>query len=126
MKFLIDECLHTSLISLAHDAGHLCEHVNFLGLGGYKDWQLMGLIRSRDYTFVTNNRGDFTALYGRESLHAGLVLIVPSVPPGRQRELFQAALSHIGERDLTNAVLEVDLVASAITCREYVYPGPEQ
>jgi predicted nuclease of predicted toxin-antitoxin system len=126
MKFLIDECLHTSLISLAHDAGHLCEHVNFLGLGGYKDWQLMGLIRSRDYTFVTNNRADFTALYGRESLHAGLVLIVPSVPPGRQRELFQAALSHIGERDLTNAVLEVDLVASAITCREYVYPGPEQ
>jgi predicted nuclease of predicted toxin-antitoxin system len=126
MKFLIDECLHTSLISLAHDAGHLCEHVNFLGLGGYKDWQLMGLIRSRDYTFVTNNRADFTALYGWESLHAGLVLIVPSVPPGRQRELFQAALSHIGERDLTNAVLEVDLVASAITCREYVYPGPEQ
>jgi predicted nuclease of predicted toxin-antitoxin system len=97
MKFLIDECLHTSLISLAHDAGHLCEHVNFLGLGGYKDWQLMGLIRSRDYTFVTNNRADFTALYGRESLHAGLVLIVPSVPPSRQRELFQAALSHIGE-----------------------------
>jgi predicted nuclease of predicted toxin-antitoxin system len=126
MKFLIDECLHTSLISLAHDAGHLCEHVNFLGLGGYKDWQLMGLIRSRDYTFVTNNRGDFTALYGRESLHAGLVLIVPSAPPGRQRKLFQAALSHIGERDLTNAVLEVDLVASSITCREYVYPGPEQ
>jgi hypothetical protein len=63
MKFLIDECLHTSLISLAHDAGHVCEHVNFLGLG---------------------------------------------------------------ERDLTNAVLEVDLVASSITCREYVYPGPEQ
>jgi hypothetical protein len=59
-------------------------------------------------------------------LHAGLVVIIPNVPAGRQRELFQAALSHIGERDLTNAVLEVDLVASAITCREYLYPGPEQ
>ncbi len=126
MKFLIDECLHTSLISLAHNAGHLCDHVNFLGLGGYKDWQLMALIRSRDYTLVTNNRADFTGLYGREQLHAGLVVIVPNVPPGRQRELFQAALSHIGERDLTNAVLEVDLVASAITCREYLCPGPEQ
>jgi Domain of unknown function (DUF5615) len=41
MKFPIDECLHTSLVTLAHDAGHGCEHVNFLGLGGHKDWQLM-------------------------------------------------------------------------------------
>jgi len=126
MKFLIDECLHTSLISLAHDAGHLCDHVNFLGLGGYKDWQLMAFIRSRDYTFVTNNRADFTGLYGRESWHAGLVVIIPNVPPGRQRELFQAALSHIGQRDLTNAVLEADLVASTITCREYLYPDPDE
>jgi predicted nuclease of predicted toxin-antitoxin system len=125
MKFLIDECLHTSLVSLAHDAGRLCDHVNFLGLGGYKDWQLMALIRSRDYTLVTNNRADFTGLYGREQFHAGLVVIVPNVSPRRQRELFQAALSHIGERDLTNAVLEVDLVASAITCREYLWPGLE-
>jgi hypothetical protein len=31
MKFLIDECLHTSLVTLAHDAGHLCEHVIFVG-----------------------------------------------------------------------------------------------
>jgi len=126
MKFLIDECLHMSLISLAHDAGHLCDHVNFLGLGGYKDWQLMAAIRRGDYTFVTNNRVDFTALYGREPLHAGLVVIIPNVPPARQRDLFQAALSHIGERDFTNAVLEVDLEASAITCREYLYPGSDQ
>jgi len=41
MKFLIDECLHTSLVTVAHDAGHVCDHVNFLGLGGHKDWQLM-------------------------------------------------------------------------------------
>jgi len=34
MKFLIDECLHTSLVGLAHDIGHLCDHVNFLGLSG--------------------------------------------------------------------------------------------
>ena len=110
----------------AHDAGHACDHVNFLGLGGYKDWELMALIRSRDYTFVTNNGSDFSAFYGRELLHAGLVIIFPNVPPGRQRELFEAALSHIGGRDLTNAVLEVDLVGSAITCREYVYPRPQK
>jgi predicted nuclease of predicted toxin-antitoxin system len=123
MKFLLDECLHTSLISLAHEAGHLCEHVNFLGLGGYKDWQLIARIRSGDFTFVTNNYTDFRALYGREELHAGLVVIVPNVTPARQRDLFRAALSHIGKRDLTNAVLEVDLVGSAVTCCEYPYPG---
>ena len=66
MKFPIDECLHTSLVTLAHDAGHMCEHVNFLGLGGHKDWQLMTRIRTEDYTFVTNNRTDFTALYAKE------------------------------------------------------------
>lgn len=123
MKFLIDECLHTSLIALAHDAGHLCEHVNFLGLGGYKDWQLMAKIRSDDYTLVTNNRTDFTTLYAQEELHAGLVVIIPNVTPSRQRDLFRAALLHIGPRDLTNAVFEVDLVGLSAICREYPYPG---
>ena len=40
-------------------AGHVCDHVNFLGLGGYKDWQLMAKIHAEDYTLVTNNRADF-------------------------------------------------------------------
>jgi len=122
MKFLIDECLHSSLTTLAHDAGHGCDHVNFLGLGGHKDWQLMARIRREDYTFVTNNRTDFTALYANEELRAGLVIIVPNVTASRQRELFRAALSHIGNRDLINAVLEVDLAGTTATCREYSYP----
>ena len=56
MKLLIDECLHTSLVELAHAAGHVAHHVNYLGLGSSKDWQLMATIRVQDYTFVTNNR----------------------------------------------------------------------
>ncbi|HUE23192.1 MAG TPA: DUF5615 family PIN-like protein [Bryobacteraceae bacterium] len=80
-KFLIDECLHTSLVTLAHEAGHLCDQVNFLGLGGHKDWQLTTRIRNEDYTFVTNNRTDFTSLYARERLHSGLVIILPNVIP---------------------------------------------
>jgi hypothetical protein len=84
MRFLIDECLHTSL--------------------------------------VTNNRTDFVALYAQEELHAGLVIVVPNVPPDQQRALFQAALLHIAERDLINAVLEVDVKEATITCREYLYP----
>jgi len=124
MKFLLDECLHTSLVAVAHDAGHVCDHVNFLGLGGNKDWQLMERIRMEDYTLVTNNGTDFMALYAREEVHAGLVIILPNVIPARQRELFRAALSHIGERDLVNAVLEVDFAGAMVTCREYTYPLP--
>jgi predicted nuclease of predicted toxin-antitoxin system len=56
MKFLIDECLHTSLVNLARQAGYLCEHATFLRLGSHKDWQLMTRIRRDEYTFVTNNR----------------------------------------------------------------------
>jgi predicted nuclease of predicted toxin-antitoxin system len=79
VKFLIDECLHTSLVELAHAAGHGADHVNYLGLGGSKDWQLMVTIRQQDYTFVTNNRSDFLGLHGQEPLHAGVIIIVPSV-----------------------------------------------
>jgi predicted nuclease of predicted toxin-antitoxin system len=122
-KLLIDECLHTSLVDLAHRAGHAADHVTHLGLGGAKDWQLMPVIREREYAFVTNNGSDFMALYGREAVHAGLIVIVPNVPPARQRELLQAALEHAGERDLTNTVIEVDYRAEAVECREYRFPG---
>jgi hypothetical protein len=71
VKLLIDECLHTSLVEVGHAAGHVAAHVNYLGLGSSKDWQLMATIRAQDYTFVTNNRSDFLALHGRERLHAG-------------------------------------------------------
>ena len=67
----------------------------------------MATIRAQDYTFVTNNRSDFLALHGREPLHAGVIIVVPSVTPVHQRELFSAALKHIGARDLTNTVVEV-------------------
>ena len=66
MKLLIDECLHTSLVELAHAAGHTAGHVNYLALGGYKDWQLMAIIREREYTFVTNNLVDFLRLHANE------------------------------------------------------------
>jgi predicted nuclease of predicted toxin-antitoxin system len=52
-KLLIDECLHVSLLELAHAAGHVADHVTYLGLGSSKDWDLMKLIVERDYTFVT-------------------------------------------------------------------------
>ena len=126
VKLLIDECLHTSLVELAHAAGHAADHVNYLGLGGLKDWQLMGTIRQQDYTFVTNNRSDFLALHGREPLHSGVIIIVPSVTPVWQRELFSAALKHIGARDLTNTLVEVKYEKTRIVCSEYALPEAGQ
>jgi hypothetical protein len=52
VKLLIDECLHTSLVEPANAAGHVADHVNYLGLGCSKDRQLMATIRAQDYTFV--------------------------------------------------------------------------
>lgn len=122
MKLLIDECLHTSLVEAAHAAGHTADHVNYLGLGGYKDWQLMARIREQEYTFVTNNRADFLGLHGKEALHAGVIVIVPNVSPAAQKELFSAALKHIGTRDLTNTIVEVRYAGNRITCSQYPLP----
>jgi len=66
LKFLIDECLHTSLVQVAHSAGYVADHVNYLSLVGPKDWQLLPIIREREFTFVTNNGADFLALLGKE------------------------------------------------------------
>jgi len=126
VKLLIDECLHTSLVEVAHAAGLLADHLNYLGLGSSKDWQLMATIRAEDYTFVTNDRTDFLVLYGQEPLHAGVIIIVPNVTPVRQRELFTAALKHLGARDLTNSVVEMKYAGTGIVCSEYEWPKPRQ
>jgi predicted nuclease of predicted toxin-antitoxin system len=34
VRFLIDECLHTSLVDVAQQHGHGAHHVNWLGLSG--------------------------------------------------------------------------------------------
>jgi hypothetical protein len=86
----------------------------------------MVIVRQRDYTFVTNNRSDFLTLHGNEPLHAGVIIIVPNVTPIRQRELFRAALEHIGTRDLTNTIVEVKYSGERIECSEYSLPPAEQ
>jgi predicted nuclease of predicted toxin-antitoxin system len=122
MRFLIDECLHTSLVDVAHQVGFAAAHVNHMGMGGLKDWQLMDVILREEYTFVTNNRTHFVALYSRHEVHPGLVVIVPNVAPAQQRLLFQAALAHIGRRDLVDAVIEVEQIDAVIRCSEYPLP----
>ena len=120
-KILIDENLSPSLESLAHERGFQYSHVNYLGKGGQKDWQLKSTIIDGNWTFVTNNSIDFrgpankpgsTGEYADVCLHAGLVCI--NAPFGlnldMQRQIFNLILDEFVENgDLTNQVLEVDL-----------------
>lgn len=99
MRFLIDECLHESLVGVAHAAGFEATHVNYLSLSGKPDWALAERISRDEFTFVTNNRVDFLELFAKEQLHSALIILVPNVAPVLQRALFQAALQFsAGER----------------------------
>ncbi|MCL8382961.1 DUF5615 family PIN-like protein [Xanthobacter aminoxidans] len=124
MKFLIDECLHRSLVAVAQARGHDATHVTWLGLGGETDWNLMPRIVAEDFTFVTNNARDFRKLYVKQELHAGLVIIVPQVVPARQRELFDALLEALAaEEVLINEAIEIVEEAGAVILRRYALPG---
>ncbi len=120
MNFLIDECLHTSLVEVAVERGHGATHVNYRGLSGVQDWNLMAPIREGDFTFVTNNAKDFRRLYAQEDIHAGLVILIPNVPPAEQRELFGAALDDLEfAPSLVNDALEVGIVEDGIKITRY-------
>jgi hypothetical protein len=76
VRFLIDECLHTSLTQVANNAGHEAHHVNWRGWSGFKDPQLREVILREEFVFVTNNARDFRKLMGESEMHAGLIVIV--------------------------------------------------
>ncbi len=123
MKFLIDECLHTSLVEVAQRHGHLGNHVNWLGLSSETDWNLMTRIIAEDFTFVTNNAADFRRLYAREQLHAGLVIIVPQVAPALQRELFEAILDDLADGgEPVNEAIEIFIDGSEVVIDRYTLP----
>jgi len=109
VRFLIDECLHSSLTDIAHRAGFEAHHVNWRGWSGWDDRQLSELAVREGFVLVTNNARDFLKLMGEVELHAGLVVIVPNVAPTVQCEMFQQALNEIAQfPDLINRVVEVD------------------
>jgi predicted nuclease of predicted toxin-antitoxin system len=123
VKFLIDECLHTSLVAVAQDRGHDCFHVNWLGLRGETDWDLMPRIVANDFTFVTNNARDFRKLYASEELHASLVIIVPQVLPALQRELFFAVLQEFADaQEIVNEVIEIAIEDGEAVLTRYTLP----
>lgn len=123
MNFLIDECLHTSLVEVAVERGHEATHVNYRGLSGVQDWNLMAPIREGEFTFVTNNAKDFRRLYAREEVHPGLIILIPNVTPEVQRVLFNAALDDLGDdAGLINEALEIGLVEGEVQITRYELP----
>lgn len=122
MKFLIDECLSPELAKIAIDKDHgQTSHIVWLGLAGYKDWELKPIILNDDWTFVTKNSVDFRGpedkpgtkgQYADVAIHAGLICL--NGPPGMdldmQIELFEQALLELdADPDLVNQVLEITL-----------------
>lgn len=95
---------------MAQDAGHESTCSRDRGLLGAKDWHLITIVISGDYTLVTNNSKDFRALHAETEIHAGLICLNShfSMDLERQRRLFGYALSEVAERlDLINQALEV-------------------
>ncbi|HEV2691208.1 MAG TPA: DUF5615 family PIN-like protein [Bryobacteraceae bacterium] len=122
MRFLIDECLHKSLVDLTHAAGFEATHQPSRP-ERQPDWALTERIIKDEFTFVTNNRVDFVRLFGKIDLHLGLVVLVPNAAPALQRALFQAALQYAAQRDLVNTVVEVSLEGKSVRCVEYQLPA---
>ncbi len=120
-KFLIDECLSPKLVELAISRGFVeSSHVVWIGKAGLKDWELKKIIVDSDWTFVTNNSADFrgpadepgtAGQYADVFLHAGLVCLKSDAWMNQavQIDLFASALDELGEGQLVNEVLEVDL-----------------
>ena len=123
MRFLIDECLTIDLVSIAGQAGHEAQHVSHVGKAGWKEWNVVRYAAEGDFVLVTNNASDFRKLYATQPLHAGLVIIIPSVNRVEQQRLFHGALDELYRfGDLINRVLEVDIKGDEMTFDFYEFP----
>jgi predicted nuclease of predicted toxin-antitoxin system len=120
LSFLIDECLHASLVQVAHGRGYSAHHVEHLGLKGAPDWQLWRRALKDKLIFVTNNAQDFRKLSRRAELHPGLILVLPMVRPEVQRQLFETVLEYLaGRANLIGRIIEVDLRDEIVTIQEF-------
>ena len=116
MRFLIDECLSIDLVLTASQAGHEAQHVARVGKAGWKDWNVARHASEGDFVLVTNNASDFRRLYAAQPLHAGLVIIIPTVNRAAQQRLFRGALDELaGSGEPVNRVLEVDIDGDDVT-----------
>lgn len=130
MKFLIDECLSPALAALARQQGFAgSTHVTWLGLTSLGDWTIARRAVDEGFVLVTNNALDFTALYGREELHAGLDCL--NAAPGLmslelQRRLFLLALVELDGHEPYNEVLDITAHhGGAVEVAHYPWPSAQ-
>ena len=120
---MIDECLSKALVQVAVGRGYPADFVPHIGKAGMSDRDLVPVIEAGGYVFATNNGQDFLALYGAMPLHAGLVIILPSVRRAEQVRLFNLALDRLDQLDdLINQVMEID-ASGAVIVRPLAAPG---
>ena len=70
-RFLIDENLSVKLPGSAHRRGFEATHVIHLGLGRWKDWDILDVVERQGWTLVTNDAIEFRSRYRRIELHPG-------------------------------------------------------
>lgn len=108
LRFLIDENLSVKLPEVAHKRGFEATHVIHLGLGEWKDWNILEIIERDSWVLVTNNAVEFRSRYRATKIHPGVIFLLPSVRREQQLMLFEAALDDVVVNpDLTNEALDV-------------------
>jgi predicted nuclease of predicted toxin-antitoxin system len=124
MRFLIDECLTIDLIATANQAGHDAQHIARVGKAGWKDWNVARYAADGGFVLVTNNASDFRRLYATQSIHAGLIVIIPSANRTVQQQLFRGALDELAALgEPINRVVEVDIDGEDVTFEIYDLPS---
>jgi predicted nuclease of predicted toxin-antitoxin system len=123
-RFLVDENLSVKLPEVAHQHGFEATHVIHLGLGEWKDWNILEVVEKDGWILVTNNAVEFRSRYRAIKLHPGVIFLLPSVRREQQIMLFEAAMDDIVINPyLINQALDVDLSASSkIVLRRYSLP----
>jgi predicted nuclease of predicted toxin-antitoxin system len=127
VKFLIDECLSPELATIARARGfHESTHVTWLGMRSRKDWTIVRRAIKDGFVLVTNDIVDFTALYEREEIHAGLVCLNVAqnlMSLEVQKSLFLLILDQLGKAEPINEVLDVTLDADGVVnVQRYALP----
>lgn len=130
-SFLMDECVATALVGIAHGENHVAYHVAHLGMAGKSDQAVAQKAVDDGLIIVTNNARDFR---GKHPPKAGGALGVVELHPGLiclnvqgledQGKAFRAALRHLQSLDnMINVVIDVDMDAKGdFVVRQYEMP----
>ena len=96
MKLWIDACLSPTLEDVAYERGYEATSNRRRDMLSELDPNLYPTVVAEDWTFVTNNEGDFRELAELEQLHPGLIFLPQSMREVQQ-QWFDRVLAYIEE-----------------------------